>query len=289
LELNPYKYDIEGLDRKALEIRRDIITLLIEAQSGHSGGPLSCADMATALYFNALNFDPKKPDMSDRDLVFFSIGHVSPLIYSVMAEAGYFPLADLMTFRKFGSHLEGHPNSLGTPGVEVSAGSLGQGLSISCGAAYGFKMDKSGRRIFCIMGDGEQQEGSIWEAAMFAGHYKLDNLCGIIDYNNRQIDGHVEDVMNVAPLGDKYRAFGWNVLEIDGHNMAEIVDALRKAIDFAGKPSVIIGHTIMGKGVSFMEGLAEWHGKPPTPEQGKKALKELGTNFEEWSKRLMAR
>jgi transketolase len=286
--LNPFNYDIDSLGRKALDIRRDIITLLIEAQSGHSGGPLSCADMATALYFNILNFDPKNPDMADRDLVFFSIGHVSPLIYSVMAEAGYFPLADLMTFRKFGSHLEGHPNSLHTPGVEVSAGSLGQGLSISSGAAYGFKMDKSSRRVFCIMGDGEQQEGAIWEAAMFAGHYKLDNLCGIIDYNHRQIDGHVEDIMDVAPLADKYRAFGWNVLEIDGHNIAEIVDALKKAVDFSAQPTVIIGHTVMGKGVSFMEGLAEWHGKPPTPEQGEKALREMGTSFEDWSKRLRA-
>lgn len=286
--MNPYNFDSNRLKQKALDIRRDIITLLIEAQSGHSGGPLSCTDMAAALYFNILNFDPMKADLPDRDLVFFSIGHVSPLIYSVMAEAGYFPLADLMTFRKFGSHLEGHPNSLKTPGVEVSAGSLGQGLSISCGAAYGFKMDNSSRRAYCIMGDGEQQEGSIWEAAMFAGHYKLDNLCGVIDYNHRQIDGHVEEIMDVAPLADKYRAFGWNVLEIDGHNMDEILDAFKRAISFRGKPSVIIGQTVMGKGVSFMEGLAEWHGKPPTRQQGEKALEDLGKNYDEWSKRLMA-
>jgi transketolase len=285
--LNPFNFDIEQLNQKALEIRRDIITLLIESQSGHSGGPLSCTDMAAALYFNILNYDPKRPDDTERDLNFFSIGHVSPLIYSVLAEAGYFPLKDLMTFRKFASHLEGHPNCLHTPGIEVSAGSLGQGLSISCGAAYGIKMDGSERNVYCFMGDGEQQEGSIWEAVMFAAHYQLDNLCALIDYNHRQIDGVTEEVMNIASLAEKYWSFGWNVYEIDGHDMSEIVGALKASFEYVGKPSVIIGHTVMGKGVSFMEGLAEWHGKPPKPDQGEKALAQLGTSYAEWSARLL--
>jgi len=284
--LNPYNLDIEALKAKALDIRRDIITLLTESQTGHSGGSLSCADMVSALYFNILNYDPADPDFPDRDLAFFSIGHVSPVIYSVLAEAGYFPLKDLLTFRNFSSHLEGHPKSGGTPGIEVSSGSLGQGLSIACGAAYGIRMDQSSRRVYCIMGDGEQQEGAIWEAVMFAGHYKLDNLCAFIDYNHRQIDGAVEDVLDVAPLAQKYHSFGWNVYEIDGHNMEELTGAFKAADEFTGKPSVIIGNTVMGKGVSFMEGKAEWHGKPPSPEQGRDALAELGTTFEEWSQRL---
>jgi transketolase len=285
--LNIFDYSPEKLQKKALEIRRDIITLLIEAKSGHSGGSLSCADMATALYFNALRYNPACPNHPERDLNFFSIGHVSPLIYSVLAEAGYFPLKDLMTFRKIGSHLEGHPKSGPTPGIEVSSGSLGQGLSIASGAAYGIRMNAQKRRVYCIMGDGEQQEGSIWEAAMFAGHYKLDNLCGVIDYNHRQIDGHVENVIDIAPLADKYKAFGWNVLEINGHNMEEILGAYNAAKEFKGKPSVIIGQTEMGKNVSFMEGREEWHGKPPNMEQGEKALAELGTSFQEWSERLL--
>ncbi|MBD3217757.1 MAG: transketolase [candidate division Zixibacteria bacterium] len=277
---------MEKLKQKALDIRRDIITLLIESQSGHSGGPLSCTDMATALYFNILNHDPQNPGNPQRDLNFFSIGHVSPLIYSLLAESGYFPLKDLLSFRKMEGHLEGHPNCLHTPGIEVSAGSLGQGLSIACGTAYGIKMDRTERRVYCIMGDGEQQEGSIWEAVMFSAHYKLDNLCGIIDYNHRQIDGETEDVMDISPLTEKYWSFGWNVYEINGHDMNEIVGALKAANDCKGKPSIIIGHTEMGKGVSFMEGLAEWHGKPPKPDQGEKALAELGTTYAEWSERL---
>ncbi|MBD3381736.1 MAG: transketolase [candidate division Zixibacteria bacterium] len=284
--MNPFDYDNEKLNEKALDIRRDIITLLIESQTGHTGGPLSCADLACALYFNILNHNPRNPDDPRRDLNFYSIGHVSPLIYAVLAEAGYFPLSDLLSFRKFGSHLEGHPKSGPTPGIEVSSGSLGQGLSIACGSAYGIRMDNSNRRVYSIMGDGEQQEGSIWEAVMFAGHYKLDNLCAVIDYNHRQIDGKVEDVLNIAPLAEKYWSFGWNVYEIDGHNMEEILGAYRAASEFRGKPSVIIGQTVMGKGVSFIEDLSEWHGKPPTPEEGEKALAELDTSYSEWSERL---
>ena len=284
--MNPFNFTIEDLQNKARDIRRDIITLLIEAQSGHSGGSLSSTDMLTALYFNILKYNPKKPLSDDRDMVFFSIGHVSPVIYSVLAESGLFPLEDLLTFRKFGNHLEGHPKSGPTPGIEVASGSLGQGLSIACGTAYGIRIDKTDRRVYCLMGDGEQQEGSIWEAAMFAVHYKLDNLCALIDYNHRQIDGTIEDIMDIAPLAEKYRAFGWNTIEIDGHNMNAILSAYEKAAQTKGKPSVIIAETVMGKGVSFMEGDEAWHGKPPTLEQGEIALKELHTSFAKWSDRL---
>lgn len=277
---------IEQLKEKALLIRRDIITMLMESQSGHSGGPLSCADFCAALAFYEANYDPKNPHWSERDMWFFSIGHVTPVHYSMLAEAGFFPLKDLMSFRKFGGHCQGHPSMNDTPGVEVSSGSLGQGLSVAVGAALGSKMDKHPRRVYCIMGDGEQQEGSIWEAAMAAAHYKLDNLCGIIDFNRAQIDGFVQDVMGIEPLADKYRAFNWYVVEVDGHDMDSIVEAFERARMLLGRPTVIIAHTIMGKGVSFMENDPSWHGKPPSPEQGREALKELGTTWEEWSSRL---
>ena len=283
----PLRYTAERLKEKALFIRRDIITMLIESQSGHSGGPLSCTDFCTALAFYEANYDPKNPQWPERDMWFFSIGHVTPIHYSMLAEAGFFPLKELMKFRKFGGHCQGHPSRLDTPGVEVSSGSLGQGLSVAVGAAIGLKMNKSHRRVYCIMGDGEQQEGSIWEAAMAAAHYKLDNLCAIIDFNRFQIDGEVEKVMGIQPLADKYRAFNWYVIEIDGHKMEEIMAAFDKARNLKGRPTVILAHTTMGKGVSFMEGDASWHGKPPTPEQGQKALKELGTSWEEWSARLL--
>jgi transketolase len=277
---------IDQLKEKALFIRRDIITMLIQSQSGHSGGPLSCADFCAALVFHEANYDPQIPRWSNRDLWFFSIGHVTPVHYSMLAEARFFPLKDLMSFRKFGGHCQGHPSMNDTPGVEVSSGSLGQGLSVAVGAALGSRMDKHQRRIYCIMGDGEQQEGSIWEAAMAAAHYKLDNLCGIIDFNKAQIDGFVQDVMGIEPLADKYRAFNWYVLEIDGHDMDSIVEAFERARLLKGRPTVIIAHTIMGKGVSFMENDPSWHGKPPSQEQGREALRELGTTWEEWSSRL---
>jgi transketolase len=283
----PLRLSIDILKEKALLIRRDIITMLIESQSGHSGGPLSCADFCAALVFYEAKYDPQNPKWPERDMWFFSIGHVTPVHYSMLAEAGFFPLKDLMRFRKFGGHCQGHPSRLDTPGVEVSSGSLGQGLSIAVGAALGSKMNHSSRRIYCIMGDGEQQEGSVWEAAMSAAHYKLDNLCAITDFNRAQIDGFVENVMGVEPLADKYRAFNWQVIEADGHNMQSIVDAFDKARTIKGRPTVILAHTVMGKGISFMENDPSWHGKPPTPEQGKKALLELGTTWEEWSGRLL--
>jgi transketolase len=286
--LNPFNYSVEKLQAKALDVRRDIITMLVEAKSGHTGGPLSCTDFATALFFRALNHKPSEPNWSDRDFVFYSIGHVTPVNYSVLAECGYFPLKDLMTFRKLNSRLQGHPHRLDTPGIEVSSGSLGQGLSIACGVAKASKIDGHARRVYCIMGDGELQEGSCWESAMFAGHYKLDNLGVIVDYNKRQIDGEVPKIMDVAPLAEKWRAFNWHVIGIDGHSLPQIIAGFEEMQRTSGKPTVIIANTTMGKGVSFMEGKSEWHGKPPSREQGEQALQELGTNYADWSSRLLA-
>ena len=286
--VNPHRLSIAELEEKALSIRRDIITMLVEAKSGHSGGSMGFADVATALYFHELVYRADEPKWPLRDLWFWSMGHMTPIHYSSLAEAGFFPLRDLMQFRKLDGHLQGHPSSTDTPGVEVSSGSLGQGLSIAFGAAYGSRMDKHPRRVYAFMSDGEQQEGSTWEAAMAAGHYQLDNLCAVIDYNNIQIDGHVEDIMGLAPLGDKYRAFRWNVIEIDGHDMAAIVDAFAQARTCKGKPTVILARTVMGKPVSFMLDNYEWHGKPPKPDEGDKALAELGTTYAEWSQRLLS-
>ena len=281
------EWDVARLEAKALEIRRDIITLLSKSQTGHSGGPLSSADFGTALFFHELNIDPRNPRWPERDFWHFSIGHISPLIYSLMAERGYFPLRDLLKFRAFDGHPQGHPSAHDTPGIEVSAGSLGQGLSGCCGGAMAARIDRHPRRIYCVMGDGEQQEGQIWEAAMFAGHFKLDNLCAFIDYNRKQIDGDVEDIMGVAPLADKWRAFEWHVLECDGHDIPDILRALREARERRGAPTVILAHTVMGRGVSYMADDYRWHGKPPKPDQAEVALKELGTSYAEWSERLM--
>ena len=284
---NPYRFDIDQLKAKALEFRRDIITMLVEAKSGHTGGPMGFADVASALFFRELVYNPQNPKWPDRDLWFFSMGHMTPIHYSALAEAGYFPLKDLMKFRKLDGHLQGHPSCLDTPGVEVSSGSLGQGLSIAFGAAYGSRMDRHPRRVYALLSDGEHEEGSTWEAAMAAGHYQMDNLCAIVDYNNIQIDGHVEDIMGLAPLGDKYRAFRWNVIEIDGHDMDAIVGALDQAKKIKGRPTVILARTLMGHPVSFMSDNFEWHGKPPKPEEGDRALAELGTTYAAWSRRLL--
>ena len=282
------QWPADKLQAKALEIRRDIITLLAKSQTGHSGGPLSCADFGTALFFNELNIDPANPQWAERDFWHFSIGHVTPVIYSLMAERGYFPLRDLMQFRTFEGHAQGHPSKHDTPGIEVSAGSLGQGLSVCCGVAKAAKIDKHPRRVYCVMGDGEQDEGQIWEAAMFAAHHKLDNICGIIDYNRKQIDGDVQDVMGIAPLDDKWRAFGWHVIDCKGHDMADILKAFAEARAHSGSPVVILAHTVMGQGVSYMADDYRWHGKPPKMEEAEKALKELGTSYAEWSERLLA-
>lgn len=278
----------EKLREKALQIRRDIVTLLVKSQTGHTGGPLSCTDFGTALFFNELNIDPSNPKWPDRDFWHFSIGHVTPCIYSLMAERGYFPLRDLMKFRAFDGHAQGHPSAHDTPGIEVSAGSLGQGLSVACGVAKAARIDGHPRRVYCVMGDGEQQEGQIWEAAMFAAHYKLDNLCGILDYNRKQIDGDVQDVMGIAPLADKWRSFGWHVIDVKGHDMDEILGGFAEARARKGQPSLLLAHTEMGHGVTFMADDYRWHGKPPKPEQGEAALKELGTSYAEWSERLLS-
>ena len=281
------QWPVEKLEAKALDVRRDIVTLLSKSQTGHSGGPLSCADFGTALFFHELNLDPKNPKWADRDFWHFSIGHVTPVIYSLMAERGYFPLKDLMKFRAFDGHAQGHPSAHDTPGIEVSAGSLGQGLSVCCGVAMAARIDHHPRRVYCVMGDGEQQEGQIWEAAMFAAHYRLDNLCAIIDFNHKQIDGDVESVMGIDPLADKWRSFNWHVIPCKGHSIPDVLAAFAEARAFKGRPTLILADTIMGKGVSYMADDYRWHGKPPKPDQAETALQELGTSYAEWSERLL--
>ena len=281
------EWPVEKLEAKALDIRRDLIPTLTKSQTGHSGGPLSCADFGTALFFHELKVDPKNPKWAERDFWHFSIGHVTPVIYSLMAERGYFPLKDLMKFRAFDGHAQGHPSAHDTPGIEVSAGSLGQGLSVCSGVAMASRIDRNPRRVYCVMGDGEQQEGQIWEAAMFAAHYRLDNLCGIIDFNHKQIDGDVESVMGIDPLADKWRSFNWHVIPCKGHDMRDVLRAFAEARAHKGRPSLILADTIMGQGVSYMADDYRWHGKPPKPDQGEAALKELGTTYTEWSARLL--
>ncbi|MBD3166205.1 transketolase [bacterium] len=280
------QWSMERLAQKAADVRRDILTLLANAGTGHSGGSLSCTDFGTALFFHYLNVKPWQPSWPDRDYWHFSIGHVSPVIYSLMAERGYFPPADLLQFRQFEGHLQGHPSAHDTPGIEVSAGSLGQGLSVCVGAALASKMHNHPRRIWCIMGDGEQQEGSIWEAVMSASHFKLGNLTGIIDVNRKQIDGDTEEILRIEPLADKYRAFGWDVIDIDGHDMPAILEALQLSGENGERPTVILARTVMGKGVSFMEDDHRWHGRPPTREQAEEALRGLDSSYSVWLDRL---
>jgi transketolase len=253
------------------------LTAIFAAGSGHPGGTLSIMDIAAALYLNVLNHDPADPAWPERDRVFWSAGHKAPALYVALGTAGYFPLDDVGLLRQLGSGFEGHPNRLKVPGVEVSSGSLGQGLGIAVGNALAGKLGKRAWRVYCIMGDGEQQEGNIWEAVMAAGHYRLDNLCAIVDKNQLQIDGWVREVMNIDPLSEKYAAFGWNVEEIDGHNMAQILTAFDCAAATKGRPTVIIAHTVKGKGVSFMENEAAWHGVAPNREQFERAIPELLT------------
>ncbi|MFH1441904.1 MAG: transketolase [Candidatus Omnitrophota bacterium] len=265
---------IKDLENKAKHIRRLIIQMLAKAGSGHPGGSLSATDLITALYFSVIRIKPSEPNWPDRDRFHMSKGHCCPLWYAVLAEAGYFSQEKLWTLRQLGSLLQGHPDRR-TPGVEVASGSLGQGLSVSVGMSLAAKMDQKDYRVYCLMGDGEIQEGNIWEAAMAASHYKCDNLCAILDYNGFQIDGKVKDIMNLEPLLDKWQAFGWHTIEIDGHNMKQILAAYDQAKIIKGKPSIIIAHTIKGKGVSFMENIVDFHGRAPTKEEEKKALKEL--------------
>jgi transketolase len=258
-------------------IRQSIIAMLVEAGSGHSAGPLDMADVFTALYFEVLNIRPEQPDWPDRDRLVLSCGHICPVLYATLARRGYFPEAELMTLRKFGTRLQGHPHNLSLPGVEVSAGPLGQGLSQAIGMALAARLDGKKWRTYAILSDGEHDEGQTWEAIMFGGKQKLHNLTAIVDRNNIQIDGFTEDVMPLEPIVDKYRAFNWHVLQIDGHNIDEILAAIGEAKAIFEKPTVIIAHTIPGKGVDFMERDWHWHGKPPSPEQAKVALHELRT------------
>lgn len=265
------------LELKANEIRAAIIEMLLEAGSGHSAGPLGMADIFTALYFEIMNINPDKPDWSERDRFVLSCGHICPVLYATLAYRGYFPRSELNTLRRFGTRLHGHPHNLVLPGIETSSGPLGQGLSQAVGMALAAKMDDEKWRTYAVLSDGEHDEGQLWEAVLFAGKNKLNNLTAIIDRNNIQIDGFTENVMPLEPLPDKYRSFGWYVLEIDGHNFNEIIAALRHARAVFEKPTVIIAHTIPGKGVDFMENDYHWHGKPPKPEEAKIALKELRT------------
>lgn len=275
--MHPSDSTIKTLEIKANEIRQDIITMLLEAGSGHSAGPLGMADIFTALYFHILKHNPKKPLWADRDRLVLSNGHICPVRYVTMAHAGYFPRKELKTLRKLGSRLQGHPERIFMPALETSNGPLGQGLAQAVGMALAARMDDKKHHVYCVMSDGEQEEGSIWEAAMMAGKQKLHNLTGIIDRNNIQIDGYTEDIMPLEPLADKYRAFGWHVLEIDGHNIAQVIAACDEAKSIFEKPTVIIAHTIPGKGVDFMENKYEWHGIPPNEEQARDALHQLRT------------
>ena len=270
---------ITQLEQKATDIRRDIIRMLEQAGSGHSAGPLGLSDIFAALYFNILNIDPKNPLWEDRDVLYLSNGHTAPVLYAAMAEAGYFDKQELMTLRKFGSRLQGHPERKLLPGLESTSGPLGSGLSQAAGYAYSLQyLDNIKQRfVYAVMGDGELNEGNIWEAAMFAGKYKLGNLIGIIDRNNIQIDGTTEDVMPLEDLRGKWESFGWHVLEVDGHNIESIIDAASMARAITNRPTVIIAHTIPGKGVDFMEYDYKWHGAPPNSDQAKEALKKLRT------------
>jgi transketolase len=267
---------ITQLEETARQLRISIVKALHKSQSGHTGGSLSAIDMVTALYFHKMRHNPADPSWPERDRFVLSKGHAAPALYAALAESGYFPKEDMMTLRRLGSHLQGHPDCKGTPGVDVCTGSLGQGLSMANGMALGLKADGKDSRVYAILGDGELQEGQIWEAAMAAAHYKLDNLCAMIDANNLQIDGEVSRVMNVAPITDKFQAFGWNVLDIDGHDMGAIVGALDAAETVKGKPTVIVARTVKGKGVSFFENKASYHGVPPSDEELPRALECLG-------------
>lgn len=264
------------LDQKANAIRQDLITMLEHAGSGHSAGPLGLADIFTALYFNILKHDPKNPDWDKRDVLVLSNGHCVPIRYVAMAHAGYFPKKELLTLRQFGSRLQGHPERTRLPGLETTSGPLGSGLSQAAGMAYALAMDEAkGRWVYVVTSDGEHDEGNFWEGAMFAGKNKLSNLIAIVDRNNIQIDGPTEEVMPLEDLRAKWEAFGWHAIEIDGHNIESIIDACSMARAITERPTVIIAHTIPGKGVDFMEYDYHWHGAPPNAEQAKEALKKL--------------
>lgn len=266
---------LKKLEEKAKLIREDIVRMIGAAGSGHPGGSLSGADIVTALYFHVMRLDPARPHWPDRDRFVLSKGHAAPLLYAALAERGFFPKEELWTLRKLGSRLQGHPDCRKVPGVEMSTGSLGQGLAVANGMALAGKLDGRDYRVYVLLGDGEIQEGMVWEAAMAAAHYKLDNLIAFIDYNGFQIDGAITEVMNPEPIADKWKAFGWHVLSIDGHDMGQILEAVAEGQKVAGKPVMIVAKTVKGKGVSFMENQVGWHGVAPKPEEVERALAEL--------------
>ena len=267
--------NVKALKKIAIEVRKDIIEAVYSAKSGHPGGSLSIADILTVLYFNQMNIDEKRPDGPNRDRLVLSKGHACTALYSVLAEKGYFAKEGLQSFRHLGSLLQGHPDMNKVPGVDMTTGSLGQGLSASVGMAIASKMNKAGCKIYCILGDGEIEEGQIWEATMTASKYNLDNLCVILDNNNLQIDGEIEKVGGMNNITGKFLSYGFNVININGHNIDEIIDAITTAKQTKGKPTIIIAKTIKGKGVSFMENKAEWHGKAPSEEEYNLAMEEL--------------
>ena len=260
---------------KANDIRQDIIDMLLEAKSGHSAGPLGMSDIFAALYFNILKHDPKNPTWDGRDRLVLSCGHICPVLYATLANADYFPKSELKTLRKINSRLQGHPHNLALPGIENSSGPLAQGISQAIGMALAMRLNHQRNRVYCISSDGEQNEGQVWEAIMFAGKYRLNNLTIILDRNNIQIDGYTEEVMPLEPLKAKYEAFNWHVIEVDGHNIDQVIAASHEAEAIYEKPTMIIAHTIPGKGVHFMEYDYTWHGMPPNKEQALEALKDL--------------
>ena len=269
------KPDMRQLRKVAVELRQTILRTIANAGSGHPGGSLSMVELLVGLYWHALRHDPKRPEWPDRDLFFLSKGHGCPALYAVLATQGYFPKEELLTLRRYPTRLQGHPERGSVPGVEIAAGSLGQGLSMANGVALADRLDGRARRIFCLMGDGEIQEGQVWEAAMTAHHHHLDAVCAIIDANQLQQNGPVKDIQDIEPLADKWRAFGWHTIEIDGHDIAQVVKAYDEARAVTGKPQVVVARTVKGKGVSFMELNPAWHGVAPKPDELEKALKEL--------------
>lgn len=273
--------DHKGLNEITCSIRKDIVSMIHGAKSGHPGGSLSAVEILTALYFDEMNIDPTNPKMEDRDRFVLSKGHAAPVLYATLAQKGYFDKEELKGLRKTGRMLQGHPDMKGTPGVEMSTGSLGQGFSVACGMAMESKLDNAPWRVYALLGDGECQEGIVWEAAMSAAHYKLDNMTAFLDYNGLQIDGNTDDVMSLGSIVDKFKAFGWNVIEIDGHDFDQIFAALDMAKSTVGQPTMIVAKTIKGRGVSFMENQAGWHGNAPSDEHLRIALEELGGAFHE--------
>jgi len=267
---------VKEMETMARRLRRHIISMTGEAGSGHPGGSLSAVEIVTSLYFNVLRHNPENPQWPDRDRFILSKGHAAPLLYATLAESGYFSVEELPTLRKLGSCLQGHCDSNATVGVEMTAGSLGQGLSFAVGVALAGRLNSQDYRVYVLLGDGECDEGQVWEAAMAAAHHKLDNLMAIVDNNGLQIDGWNRDVMGLDPFGEKWQAFGWNVIELDGHDITRLLDAFDRAKSVKGKPTVVIAHTVKGKGVSFMENNVDFHGKAPNAEQVELALKELG-------------